>query len=146
LFLYLVLENVLTSLFYVWLSSVPGTTYWRDSLLSIVCSWLVCCRLIAHYFWALSSVPLICVSFLCQNHSGCFGFFPPTFKNWNINDLHYCVSFRCTAKWFSSAQTYIYLFQILFSYRLLQSVECSSLCYTADLCWLLILNLVGCIC
>ena len=32
---------------------------------------------------------------------------------------------------------YIYiLFQILFPYRLLQNIECSSMCYTVDPCWL----------
>ena len=34
-------------------------------------------------------------------------------------DLQYCVSFRCTAKWFSYTYTHIHLFQILFPYGLL---------------------------
>ena len=33
------------------------------------------------------------------------------------------------------------LFQILFPFRLLQSIKQSSLCYTAGLCWLFILNI-----
>ena len=33
------------------------------------------------------------------------------------------------------------LFQILFPFRLLQSIEQSSLCYTAGPCWLPILNI-----
>ena len=32
---------------------------------------------------------------------------------------------------------YVYiLFRILFPYRLLQNIECSSMCYTVDPCWL----------
>ena len=38
------------------------------------------------------------------------------------------------------------LFQILFPFRLLQSIEQSSLCYTVDPCRLSILNIVVCIC
>ena len=47
----------------------------------------------------------------------------------------------------SVIHTYIYiLFQILFPYRLLQNIECSSLCYTVDPCWLSVLYRVACIC
>ena len=38
------------------------------------------------------------------------------------------------------------LFQVLFSFRLLQNTEQSSLCYTVDLCWLSILNIAVCTC
>ena len=38
------------------------------------------------------------------------------------------------------------LFQILFPFRLLQSIEQSSLCYTVGPCWLSILNIVVCTC
>ena len=38
------------------------------------------------------------------------------------------------------------LFQILFSFRLLQNIEQSSLCYTVGPCWLSILNIVVCTC
>ena len=38
------------------------------------------------------------------------------------------------------------LFQILFTCRLLQNIEQSSLCYTVDPCWLSILNIVVCVC
>ena len=38
--------------------------------------------------------------------------------------------FKCTTKWFSYAYIYIFFFQIIFHYRLLQGVEYSSLCYT----------------
>ena len=42
---------------------------------------------------------------------------------------------------------YVYiLLQILFPYRLLQNIECRSLCYTVGLCWLSILYIVVCIC
>jgi len=48
------------------LSSLSNTTYWRDCLLLIAYSCLLCCRLNDHMHgfcsWALSSVPLICVS------------------------------------------------------------------------------------
>ena len=70
---------------------------------------------------------------------------------WAIVNLQCCVSFKCTAKWFS--YTYIYivihiyiLFQILFHYRLLQNTEYSSLCYTVGPCCLPILYIVVCIC
>ena len=44
-------------------------------------------------------------------------------------------------------QFYIYIFfQILFPYRLLQNIECSSLCYIVGPCWLFILYIVVCIC
>ena len=35
-------------------------------------------------------------------------------KNWNTIDLQYCVSFKCTAKWFGYTHIYIIL-KILFS-------------------------------
>ena len=41
---------------------------------------------------------------------------------------------------------YIFFFQILFPYRLLQNIEYSSLCYTVGPCWLSILYIVVCIC
>ena len=42
---------------------------------------------------------------------------------------------------------YIYiLFQILFPYRLLQNIECSSLCCTVGASWLSILYIVVCTC
>ena len=54
------------------------------------------------------------------------------FFNWSIVDVQCCVSFRCTAKWFSYIYIHIFLFQILFHYRLLQDIEYSSLCYTVE--------------
>ena len=41
---------------------------------------------------------------------------------------------------------YIYIFQILFPYRLLQNIKYSSMCYTVGPCWLPILYVVVCIC
>ena len=38
------------------------------------------------------------------------------------------------------------LLQVLFPYRLLQNVECSSLCYTVGTHWLSILYIAVCIC
>ena len=38
------------------------------------------------------------------------------------------------------------LFQILFPFRLLHSIEQSSLCYAVDPCWLSILNTAVCAC
>ena len=38
------------------------------------------------------------------------------------------------------------LFQVLFPFRLLHSIEQSSLCYTVGLCWLSILNIAVCTC
>ena len=43
--LYMVIENVLVLFFYVWMSSFPNTTHWRDCLFPIVNSCLLCCRL-----------------------------------------------------------------------------------------------------
>ena len=45
----------------------------------------------------------------------------------SITDLQCCVSFRCTAKWFSCLN---HIIQITFHYRLLQDTEYSSLYYT----------------
>ena len=38
------------------------------------------------------------------------------------------------------------LFQIIFSFRLLQNIELSSLCFTVGPCWLSILNIAVCTC
>ena len=65
------------------------------------------------------------------------------FSIWSTVDLQCCVSFKCTAKWFS--YTYI-LFQIIFHYRLLQDTEYSSLYYTVGPCYLSILYIIVCIC
>ena len=43
---------------------------------------------------------------------------------------------------FSYTYIYIYFFQILFPYMLLQNIEYSSLCYTVGPCWLSILYLL----
>ena len=68
----------------------------------------------------------------------------PFFFNWSIVDLPCCVSFWCTAKWFS--YTYIdILFHILFHHGLLQDIEYSSLFYTVGPCRLSILYIVVCI-
>ena len=59
--LYIVLESVLISFFYMQLSSFPSTTYQRDCLFSILYSCLLCHRLIDHsawvYFWVVFPVP-----------------------------------------------------------------------------------------
>lgn len=54
------------------------------------------------------------------------------------SDWQCCVSFKCTAEWFS--YTYICMsctsfFQILFYYRPSQVIECKSLCYTGGPCF-----------
>ena len=56
------------------------------------------------------------------------------------------ISLKCIEKQFM----FIYIcvcvpFQILFHYRLLQDIECSSLCYTVGSCWS-VLQVVVCIC
>ena len=50
------------------------------------------------------------------------------FFSWSIVHLQCCVSLKCTANWFS--YTYTNYFSDSFPYRLLQSIEYSSLCYT----------------
>ena len=67
------------------------------------------------------------------------------FFSWDIVDLQGCVNFRCTTKWFSSTDIYIYFFQIFSPYRLLQNIEYSSLCCIVGPCWLSILYIVVCI-
>ena len=65
LYMYMVLENVLISLFYMWLSSFPYTTYWRDCLFSIIYPCLLCGRLIDHKYMGLGAfcpIPLVCKS------------------------------------------------------------------------------------
>ena len=62
------------------------------------------------------------------------------FFNWSIVDLSCCISFGYIAQWFN----YIYFFQILFPYRLLQNVEYSSLFSTVGPCWLSVLYIVTC--
>ena len=42
----MVLESILISFFYMWLSSFPSTNYWRDCLFSIVYFCLLCHRLV----------------------------------------------------------------------------------------------------
>ena len=63
-----------------------------------------------------------------------------------VVEFQCCVSFRCTAKWFSYTYICIYiLFHILFHYSLLQDIEYSFLCYTVWPCCLSILYVVVCI-
>jgi len=66
LFLCMVWGCILTSLIYMWLSSIPSTTCWRDFFLHCISSCLCCWRLIYHkyqfYFWAFYSVLLIHMS------------------------------------------------------------------------------------
>ena len=64
----------------------------------------------------------------------------------SIADLQCCISFRYTTKWFSFTYTFKNFFQILFPFRLLQSIKQNSLCYIINLCWFSILNIVVYIC
>ena len=41
----------------------------------------------------------------------------------SIVEWQCCVSFRCTAKWFSYTCTYIYFFQVIFQFRLLPNIK-----------------------
>ena len=79
----------------------------------------------------------------CEEFSCFFSFPLASFSNRSRVDLQCCVSFCCTAKWFS--YTYIYSFSYSFP-LLLQEIEYSSLCYTVGPCCLSILYIVGCIC
>ena len=65
--------------------------------------------------------------------------------NWSIVDFHGCVSFGCIVKWFRHTFMYLFSFSI-FSYRLLENIEYSSLCCTVGPCWLSISYIVMCIC
>ena len=63
---------------------------------------------------------------------------------WSIVDLQCCISFRYTTK-----NPFIHIstvFQILFPYRPLQSIEQNFLCYTVGPCQLSVLYIVVCIC
>ena len=90
----------------------------------------------------------------------CFLFFLMKYINFQC-----CVSFWCTAKWFSYIHIFIYihtyvysiiyihiyvymyiLFQIFFHYKLLQDTEYRSLCYTVGPCCFSLLHAVVCIC
>ena len=80
----------------------------------------------------------------------------------HIVDLQCCVSFKCTAQWFTHTHiyvcvcvcvcVYIYIyiyiipFRILFPYSLLQNIEYSSLCHTVDLGCLSVLYIIMCAC
>ena len=57
-----------------------------------------------------------------------------------ISDWQCCVSFRCTAKWFSYTYTYLSILFKLFSHLGCYITLQSSLCYTVNPCWLSILN------
>ena len=46
----------------------------------------------------------------------------------------------------SDSVIHIEFFQIIFHYRLLQDIECISLCYTVNACCVSILHTVVCIC
>ena len=89
------------------------------------------------------------------------GYSPWGHKSWtrlmtkrrHIVDLQCCVTFRGTAQWLRCIYlyfrflyilicSYIYIFPILFSYRLLKNTEYSSLCYTGGLCWVSLLYVV----
>ena len=61
--LYMVLENVLISLIYV--SSFSSAAHWRDCLFSLVCSCLLCCRLIDRRCIGLLLGPPCCSINLC---------------------------------------------------------------------------------
>ena len=63
--MYMMLENVLISFFYMQLSSLPRTTCWRDFLFSIVFSCLLCHRLIDHKSVGLCLGFLFCSIDLC---------------------------------------------------------------------------------
>ena len=69
----------------------------------------------------------------------CFCLFLTHFYQTTV-DSRCCVSFCCTAKWFS--YTYAY---IIFHYGLSQDIEDSSLCYTVRPC-LFIRYIIVCIC
>ena len=58
-------ENVLIAFFNMKLFSFPSTTYWRDCIVSIVYSCLLCHRLIDHNYQLFISVPLSYVSVFC---------------------------------------------------------------------------------
>ena len=57
-------------------------------------------------------------------------------NNSNIFDLQCCVSFSIVIH---SKVIQLYIFQILFHFRLLQDIERSSMCHTVGPCWLSIL-------
>ena len=74
-----------------------------------------------------------------------FLFFLISTLYWSRVDLQCCDHFRHTAEWFSYTSIHVsILFQILFAFKLLQSTEQNSLCYTVGPCWLSVLNTAVC--
>ena len=76
---------------------------------------------------------------------------------WEVSSLLMCtqngarasgLQAACASRWQQSAQWYIhvFVFQILFPFRLLQNIEQISLCGTEGPCWLSILNVAVCTC
>ena len=65
---------------------------------------------------------------------------------WSRVDQQCCDSFSCTAKSFSCPYPCVYLFKILFPFRLLHRIAQNSLFYIVGLCWLSILNTAVCPC
>ena len=67
----MVLENVLISFFYIQLYSFPSTTYWTDSLFSIVYPFLLCHSLMDHEYVNLFLGSLFCsfdwCAYICAN-------------------------------------------------------------------------------
>ena len=61
----MVLENVLISFFYMYLSSLCSITYWKAYIFPIVYSCLLCHRLINHKFLDLCLDSLFCCLDLC---------------------------------------------------------------------------------
>ena len=89
----------ITSPCLIWL--ITGSLNLFKKYFSVWCSFSICFYL----------------TFLCS-YSGVRVFCNYYFFYWSIVDLHCCISFRCTAKWFSYIYMYVYILsQVLLHYN-----------------------------
>ena len=79
-----------------------------------------------NFLWLSYVLSYICITSSVFINQCIYAFFKKIILYWRIADLQCCVLFMCTEKQFSYTNTYIYFFQIVFPYMLLQSIEYGS--------------------